>query len=171
MDALADDASDEEQQRALAAALRRQQSLGLLGQLSGDPVLSNVGQSLLGAAQHGMQQQESARERRLQLRIEQRRATAAERHNQIMEERLGLEDWSMPFKTNLGLAIRNKRDGRTMLLNASGSEPPQPDASPDAPSPDGAPHPCRIRAILHLPSLGRRCRMAPTQNVMRSSLD
>jgi hypothetical protein len=65
-----DDATSEEQQLAMAQALKRQQALGLLAQLSGDRVLSPLGQSLQSGAFHGQQMQEAGQQRRLQLALE-----------------------------------------------------------------------------------------------------
>lgn len=65
-----DDPTDEEQQQALIAALRKQQGLGVLGQLSGDKVLGSLGQNLQQGAQQGQQLAERGKERKLQLNLE-----------------------------------------------------------------------------------------------------
>jgi hypothetical protein len=64
-----DEGTTEEQQRALAAALRRQQALGFLGQLTGDKVLGGLGRNLVESGGEGMRQLESGRQRGLQLRL------------------------------------------------------------------------------------------------------
>jgi len=64
-----DDATDAEKQQALVAALRRQRGLGLLGQLTGDAVLSPTGASLVQNVQHQQQMLQGAQDRALQRQL------------------------------------------------------------------------------------------------------
>lgn len=75
-----DDPTDEEQQQALIAALRKQQGLGVLGQLSGDKVLGSLGQNLQQGAQQGQQLAERGKDRKLQLKLEAQKDADLQQH-------------------------------------------------------------------------------------------
>ncbi len=91
-----DDASEQEKMTALAAALRRREDVGQLFQLTGDKVLSPLGQNLMASADRGEQRLDSTQNRRLQLRLENERAASQEKHQQTMEgfegKRLGIAE-------------------------------------------------------------------------------
>jgi hypothetical protein len=152
MDFLLDEGTTEEQQRALAAALRRQQALGFLGQLTGDKVLSGLGRNLVESGGEGMRRLESGRQRGLQLRLEAKKDAATEAHRAaqlgLEREQLGLsrqrlalerrrageESWTEPFPGGDGkLYQQNRRTGELRPATVGG----QPLAAPTKPGERG----------------------------------
>lgn len=79
---LLDDPTEQERQLALANALRRQQTMGVVAQITGDPVLSKVGGGLVQSAEHGQQQALGQQQHRLQL------ALAAQKEKELQQYRM-----------------------------------------------------------------------------------
>lgn len=77
-----DDASEQEKQAALAAALRRREDLGQLFQLTGDKVLAPLGQNLFQSASHGQDRAEAQQNRRLQLKLENQKDAELQQYRQ-----------------------------------------------------------------------------------------
>jgi hypothetical protein len=101
-----DEATAQERTAALQAILRGQNTMGLIGQLSGDSVLSKVGGSLMGQAQTGEQglveagqhrlaatMKQLAEQRQAQQHAAQLAAQQAEQNRQygLQQQRLGLD--------------------------------------------------------------------------------
>lgn len=77
------DPTDEERQRALSQALRKQETLGFLGQLSGDRTLSQVGGSLIKSAGAGQELAEHGTQKRLALAMAKLQQDAAEKEHAL----------------------------------------------------------------------------------------
>jgi hypothetical protein len=123
-----DEPTAQEHAAALAAAIRGQkqkadlqQQFGLLGQFTGDRVLTGVGKSLMGAADQGYgqaqaanQQMAQAGERRLLRKVESERNQAlAQYHQDLLEEKNRRDD-----EAARGVFItKETADGRLMGVN------------------------------------------------------
>lgn len=112
-----DDATTEEQQQALSAALRRQQAFGLIGQLSGDSVLSGVGKSLLSSADSGEQRMDAAKNRRLQLKLEGRKDQELQQYRQ--DQLAQHQDDMAQRSQDRGLQLRALADQRGARAEAA----------------------------------------------------
>lgn len=116
-----DDPTEAERAAALAAALRKQQSLGMLGLISGDPVLAQVGKAQISGAESQQQwaqeqgrlrdaQKERALNRALQAEESKRTAQFREAQLGMDRARLNQEAWE-DVATEQGLFRMNKRTG------------------------------------------------------------
>ncbi len=115
-----DDPTEQEKMAALAAALRRREDVGQLFQLTGDKVLSPLGQNLMASADRGEQRIDAGQQRRLQLNLEAKRDTAADqsRRDQAASNEQWRRDQADEHKREFGLRLADLKDRRTLMTEA-----------------------------------------------------
>lgn len=127
--------------------LMRQRQLGYLGQLSGDKVLSPIGQRLVGESAQGMeadaQGQQAMAARAMQAQQFQRQQAGDAARLQMEQQKLGLERMKMnqdqfaaiADPVTGGVLLYNKKTGQTRPLGPGGGTPTA------EPGPNGKPPP------------------------------
>lgn len=126
------DPTDQERQAALAAALRRQQTLGVVGQLTGDDVLGRVGTGLIQSAEKGQEDATAERQHRLTLALN---AQKDREQRDYQQQQLGMEGKRLaiessranqenvqPVQTAQGLFGLDRRTGKLTPLQAPGGD-------------------------------------------------
>jgi hypothetical protein len=126
----ADEPTAKEMAMAYAAQLRGQRGLGLLGQASGDRVLSQVGTGLVAGAQRGNDQLGQEAGERLKMALQRQQTAKGDaqlaeivRHNKATENQ---DSWAAVSDASGGTVMFNRKTGEFRPLNPLGPGQRQP---------------------------------------------